>query len=152
MARVEFGASAVLSAGVPKMGTTVYGVAEQKGVWRTVLYNGFRFVLGYRDWPTLVPWTSNGVGSLEPKKYCIFLPGAHYLTINSPNGADSSLNKLLLLPLLLTQTSRISTPHMLLIPLDSRKNPESRPIIPMHPNFLSEIPCRHVCSNLWMQV
>ena len=30
-----------------------YGVAEQKGVWRTVLYNGFRFVLGYRDWPTL---------------------------------------------------------------------------------------------------
>ena len=31
----------------------LYGVAEQKGVWRTVLYNGFRFVLGYRDWPTL---------------------------------------------------------------------------------------------------
>ena len=40
-----------LSAGVPKWG--LYGVAEQKGVWRTVLYNGFRFVLGYRDWPTL---------------------------------------------------------------------------------------------------
>ena len=36
----------------------------------------------------------NGVGSLEPRGYCIFLPGAHYLTINSPyggnNGADSS--------------------------------------------------------------
>ena len=39
------------SADVPKWG--LYGVAEQKGVWRTVLYNGFRFVLGYRDWPTL---------------------------------------------------------------------------------------------------
>ena len=37
-----------LSAGVPKWG--LYGAAEQKGVWRTVLYNGFRFVLGYRDW------------------------------------------------------------------------------------------------------
>ena len=37
---------------VPKcMG--LYGIAEQKGVWRTVLYNGFRFALGYRDWPTL---------------------------------------------------------------------------------------------------
>ena len=47
-----------LSASVPKMG--LYGVAEQKDVWRTVLYNGFRFVLGYRDWPT---WTPNGVGS-----------------------------------------------------------------------------------------
>ena len=40
-----------LSAGVPKWG--LYGVAEQNGGWRTVLYNGFRFVLGYRDWPTL---------------------------------------------------------------------------------------------------
>ena len=40
-----------LSAGVPKWG--LYGVAEQTGVWRTVLYNGFRFVLGYRNWPTL---------------------------------------------------------------------------------------------------
>ena len=26
---------------------------NKKGVWRTVLYNGFRFVLGYRNWPTL---------------------------------------------------------------------------------------------------
>ena len=44
-----------LSADVPKWG--VYGVAEQKGVWRTVLYNGIRFVLGYRDWPTLnIQW------------------------------------------------------------------------------------------------
>ena len=34
-----------LSADVPKWG--LYGVAEQKGVWRTVLYNGFKFVLGY---------------------------------------------------------------------------------------------------------
>ena len=25
----------------------------RKGVWRTVLYNGFWLVLGYRDWPTL---------------------------------------------------------------------------------------------------
>ena len=39
-----------LSAGVPKWG--LYRVAEQKGVWRTVFYNGFRFVLGYRDWPS----------------------------------------------------------------------------------------------------
>ena len=30
-----------LSADVPKWG--LYGVAEQKGAWRTVLYNGFRF-------------------------------------------------------------------------------------------------------------
>ena len=41
----------IFSNDVPKWG--LYGVAEQKGVWRTVLYNGFRFVLGYRDWPTL---------------------------------------------------------------------------------------------------
>ena len=34
---------------------------------------------------------------IEPRGYCIFLPGAHYLTINSRDGADSSLNKLLLL-------------------------------------------------------
>ena len=50
------------------------------------------------DIVTGLPWTPNGVGSLEPKEYCIFLPGAHYLTINSPNGADSSLNKLQLFP------------------------------------------------------
>ena len=50
------------------------------------------------DVVTGLPWTPNGVGSLEPRGYCIFLPGAHYLTINSPYGADSSsLNKLLLL-------------------------------------------------------
>ena len=49
------------------------------------------------DIVTGLPWTPNGVGSLEPKEYYIFLPGAHYLTINSPDGADSSLNKLLLL-------------------------------------------------------
>ena len=40
-----------LSADVPKYG--LYGVSEHKGVWRTVLYNGFRFALGYSDWPTL---------------------------------------------------------------------------------------------------
>ena len=40
-----------LSADIPKWG--LYGVAEQKGVWRTVFYNGFRFVLGYCDWRTL---------------------------------------------------------------------------------------------------
>ena len=49
------------------------------------------------DIVTGLPWTPNGVGSLGPRGYCIFLPGAHYLTINSPYGADSSLNKLLLL-------------------------------------------------------
>ena len=58
----------------------------------------FIMALGlFWDIATGLPWTPNGVGSLEPKEYCIFLPGAHYLTINSPNGADSSLNKLLLL-------------------------------------------------------
>ena len=36
-----------LSADVPRWG--LYGVAEQKGVWRTVVYNGFRFILGYSD-------------------------------------------------------------------------------------------------------
>ena len=49
------------------------------------------------DIVTGLPWTPNGVGSLEPRGYCFFLPGAHYLTINSPDGADSLLNKLLLL-------------------------------------------------------
>ena len=46
---------------------------------------------------TGLPWTPNGVGSPGPRGYCIFLPGVHYLTINSPYGADSSLNILLLL-------------------------------------------------------
>ena len=62
----------------------------------------FIMALGlFWDIVTGLPWTPNGVGSLEPRGYCIFLPGAHYLTINSPYGADSSLNKLLLLLLLL---------------------------------------------------
>ena len=51
MALVGFSAICRSSADVPKWG--LYGVAEQKGVWRTELYNGFRFVLGYRNWPTL---------------------------------------------------------------------------------------------------
>ena len=58
----------------------------------------FIMALGlFWDIVTGLPLTPNGVGSLEPRGYCIFLPGAHYLTINSPYGADSSLNKLLLL-------------------------------------------------------
>ena len=58
----------------------------------------FIMALGlFWDIVTGLPWTPNGVGSLGPRGYCIFLPGAHYLTINSPYGADSSLNKLLLL-------------------------------------------------------
>ena len=61
----------------------------------------FIMALGlFWDIITGLPWTPNGVGSLEPRGYCIFLPGAHYLTINSPYGADSLLNKLLLLLLL----------------------------------------------------
>ena len=61
----------------------------------------FIMALGlFWDIVTGLPWTPNGFGSLEPRGYCIFLPGAHYLTINSPYGADSSLNKLLLLLLL----------------------------------------------------
>ena len=64
----------------------------------------FIMALGlFWDIATGLPWTPNGAGSLEPKEYCIFLPGAHYLTINSPNGADSSLNKLLLLLLPIKQ-------------------------------------------------
>ena len=60
----------------------------------------FIMALGlFWDIVTGLPWTPNGVGSLGPRGYCIFLPGAHYLTINSPYGADSSLNKLLLLGL-----------------------------------------------------
>ena len=46
------------------------------------------------DWLT---WTPNDIGFLGPRGYCTFLPGAHFLTINSPDGADSLLNKLLLL-------------------------------------------------------
>ena len=58
----------------------------------------FIMALGlFWDIVTGLPWTPNGVSSLGPRGYCIFLPGAHYLTINSPYGADSSLNKLLLL-------------------------------------------------------
>ena len=58
-------------------------------------YNGFKFVLGYRDWPTLN--TQWHWGFLEPKRYCTFLPGVHFLTLNSPDDTDASLNKLLLL-------------------------------------------------------
>ena len=80
------------------MAINLYGVAEQKGVWRTVLYNSS---LGlFCDIVTGLPWISNGDGSLEPRVYCIFLPGAHYLTINSPDGAGSSSFKLPLLLLL----------------------------------------------------
>ena len=62
----------------------------------------FILALGlFWDIVTGLPLTPNGVGSLEPRGYCIFLPGAYYLTINSTDGADSSLNKLLLLLLLL---------------------------------------------------
>ena len=58
----------------------------------------FIMALGlFWDIATGLPWTPNGVGSPEPKEYCIFLPAAHYLTINSQDSADSSLNKLLLL-------------------------------------------------------
>ena len=61
----------------------------------------FIMALGlFWDIVTGLPWTPNGVGSLGPRGYCIFLPGAHHLTINSPYGADSSLNKLLLLLLI----------------------------------------------------
>ena len=60
----------------------------------------FIMALGlFLDIVTGLPGTPNGDGSLEPKGYCIFLLGAHYLTINSPDGAVSSLNKLLLLSL-----------------------------------------------------
>ena len=80
--------------------------AEQKGVWRTVLYNGFRFVSGYRDSPTLnTQWRPL---CMEPRGYCIFLPVAHYLTINSPYGAHSSLNKLT------TTTTTTHTSHDLI--------------------------------------
>ena len=64
----------------------------------------FIMALGlFWDIVTGLPWTPNGVSSVEPRGYCIFLPGAHYLTINSPYGADSSLNKLLLLLLICGQ-------------------------------------------------
>ena len=54
MALVGFGTSAVQVLAYQKSKNRDYnGVAEQKDVWRTMLYNGFRFVLGYRDWPTL---------------------------------------------------------------------------------------------------
>ena len=51
----------------------------------------------YWDIVTGLPWTPNGVCFLEPRGYCIFLPDVHLLTLNSPYGADASLNKLLLL-------------------------------------------------------
>ena len=70
----------------------------------------FIMALGlFWDIATGLPWTPNSVGSLEPRGYCIFLPGAYYLTINSPDGADSLLNKPLLL-LLLNPGSRIESP------------------------------------------
>ena len=57
----------------------------------------FIMALGlFWDIVTGLSWTPNGVGSVS-RGYCIFLPGAHYLTINSQYGADSSFNKLLLL-------------------------------------------------------
>ena len=58
----------------------------------------FVMALGlFWDIVTGLPWTPNGVGSLEPKEYYIYQPGAQYLTMSSPYGADSLLNKLLLL-------------------------------------------------------
>ena len=94
-----------LSAGVPKMGT-IWG----RWTKRASGAQCFIMALGlFWDIVTGLPWTPNGVGSLEPKGCCIFLPGAHYLTINSPDGADSSLNKLLQLLLL----SKIARKHYL---------------------------------------
>ena len=96
MALVGFSASAV-QALTTKMGT-IMGSLNRKASDAQC----FIMALGlFWDIVTGLPWTPNGVGSLEPRGYCIFLPGAHYLTINSPYGADSSLNKLLLLLLLL---------------------------------------------------
>ena len=58
----------------------------------------FIMALGlFWDILTGLPWTPNCIGSLEPRGYCIFLPDVHFLTLNSPYGADASLNKLLLL-------------------------------------------------------
>ena len=59
----------------------------------------------WREWKTIVKicrllickcFVCEKTGFVVPRGYCIFLPGAHYLTITSPYGADSSLNKLLL--------------------------------------------------------
>ena len=50
-ALVGFSASAVQALAYQKW--WLYGVTEQKGIWRAVLYNGFRFVSEYRDWPCL---------------------------------------------------------------------------------------------------
>ena len=97
------------SADVPKWGLyAVQALTYQNGDYMGSLNKKasgaqcFILALGlFWDIVTGLPWTPNGVGSLGPRGYCIFLPGAHYLTINSPYGADSSLNKLLLLLLLL---------------------------------------------------
>ena len=80
------------------MGTIIMGLLNKKASGAQC----FIMALGlFWDIVTGLPWTPNGVGSLERRGYCIFLPGAHYLTINNQHGADSSLNKLLLLLLLL---------------------------------------------------
>ena len=99
MALVGFGASAVWA--LAYQNGDYMGSLNKKasGAQCFIMTSGL-----FWDIVTGLPWTPNGVVSLEPKEYCIFLPGAHYLTINSPYGADSSLNKLLLL--LLTQSER----------------------------------------------
>ena len=62
-----------------------------------MLYNGFRFVLGYRNWPMY--HLEHPMASALLDLGVLYLPAsAHYLTINSPYGTDSSLNKLLLPP------------------------------------------------------
>ena len=51
---------------------------------------------GYRDRPILkTQLMASALLNLGGTVYYIFLPGTHYLTINSPDDADSSLNKLL---------------------------------------------------------
>ena len=100
MASVGFGASAVLA--LAYQNGDFIGSLNKKasGAQCFIMASGL-----FWDIVTSLPWTPNGVGSLEPKEYYIFLPGAHYLTINIPDGADSSLNKLLLLLLLPAQHS-----------------------------------------------
>ena len=86
------------SASAVKRWRTKMGTLWGRWTKRRLAHSAFIMALGlFWDIVTGLPWTPNGVGSLEPRGFCIFLPGAHYLTIYNPYGADSSLKILLLL-------------------------------------------------------
>ena len=86
------------------------GSLRKKITKRHLARNALMALCLFWDIMTSLPCTPNGVGFLEHKGYCILLQGVYFWTLNSPDGADASLNKLLLLLLwLYASTFPLST-------------------------------------------